>query len=84
MEDGSARGPEFWDGLADHITTSVALVVRQNRRARAPVIVYLRDLEVLARGECDSREVIQIIASARRLLGDREDIGPTGEPFSRT
>lgn len=74
MEDGSARGPEFWDGLADHITASVAPVLRRNRRAREPVIAYLRDLEVLARHECESRDVIQIIASARRLLGDQEEI----------
>lgn len=84
MEDGAARGPEFWEGLADHVTATVEPVLRQNRRAREPVIAYLRDLEVLARRECDSREVVQILASARRLLGDREEIEVVNGPFSRT
>lgn len=84
MEDGFARGPEFWDGLADHITKKVKPVLRQRQRAKEPVITYLRDLEALARRECDDRDVIQIIVSARRLLGDRDQIGPDSGPFSRT
>lgn len=59
-------------------------VLRQNRRAREPVVAYLRDLEALARHECDDRDVIQIIISARRLLGDFEEVEPRQGPFSRT
>ncbi|MEE7505162.1 hypothetical protein [Methylobacterium mesophilicum] len=84
MTDGAARGPEFWERLADHVTATVQPVLRQNRRGREPVIIYLRDLETLARRECDDRDVIQIIVSARRLLGDRDQIGPDSGPFSRT
>jgi hypothetical protein len=83
MKEGAARGPEFWDGLADHVTATVEPVLRRNRRAREPVIAYLRALKVLARRECDSREVIQIIASARRLLGGRDEIETLNEPSFR-
>lgn len=83
-KDEAARAPEFWKGLADHITKKVEPALRQNRHAREPVIVYLRDLEALARRECDNRDVIQIIISARRLLGDLEEIEPADGPFSRT
>jgi hypothetical protein len=38
----------------------------------------------VARQECDSRGVIQILASARRVLGDRDQIEPANGPFSRT
>lgn len=84
MRDGAARGPEFWEGLADHVTKKVKPVLRQNRRAKQPVIAYLRDLEALGWAECDNRDVIQIIISARRLLGDFEEIEPADGPFSRT
>ena len=83
-KDETARGPEFWDSLADHITKNVEPVLKQNRGNREPVIAYLRDLEALARRECDDRDVIQIIISARRLLGDLEEIEPSHGPFSRT
>jgi len=84
MGDESAKPPEFWDALAEHVTAKVEPVLRQHAHVRQPVIVYLRDLEVLARQECDSREVIQIIASGRRVLGDREQVGRSDGPFSRT
>ncbi|TXM97794.1 hypothetical protein FV242_30555 [Methylobacterium sp. WL64] len=84
MLDGAAIGPEFWDTLAEHVTAKVEPVLRQHAHVRRPVIAYLRDLEALARQQCDSREVIQIIASGRRILGDREQVGPTDGPFSRT
>ena len=84
MTDGSAKRPEFWDTVAEHVTAKVKPVLRQKRSAREPVIVYLRDLETLARRECDSREVIQIIASGRRVLGDRQHMNAVDGPFSRT
>jgi len=76
--------PAFWDRVAEHVTAKVKPALQQKKRAREPVIAYLRDLEALARRECDSRETIQIIASGRRILGDREEVEPKDGPFSRT
>lgn len=84
MRTSSARPPEFWDTVAAHVAAKVEPALRQKQRAREPVIAYLRDLEALARRECDSREAIQIIASGRRVLGDQENVEPTEGPFSRT
>lgn len=76
--------PEFWDTLAEHVTAKVEPVLRQSQRTRAPVIAYLRDLESVARRQCDSRQAIQVIVSGRRILGDREEVEPRDGPFSRT
>lgn len=84
MKDEAERGPEFWEALADRVTMKVEPVLRQNRRAREPVITYLRDLEALARSECDRRDVIQLLISARRLFGDPEEVEPIEDPSSRT
>jgi len=83
MSYASAPSPAFWDAVADHVTDKVKPVLRQPPSARKPVITYLRELEVIARRECDSREIIQIIASGRHLLGDRSEVGPEEGPFSR-
>ena len=84
MPTSSARPPDFWDTVAEHVTAKVEPALRQKQRAREPVIAYLRDLEALARRECGSREAIQIIASGRRVLGDRETVESIDGPFSRT
>lgn len=76
--------PAFWDGVAEHVGTRVMPAMKLGQRARAPVIAYLRDLEGIARRECDSRQTIQIIASGRHLLGDHVNIAPSNGPFSRT
>ena len=73
----------FWDTVAEHVTAKVEPALRQGSRARRPVIAYLRDLEVVARRECDSRDVVQVIASGRRILGDRSEVGIRNGPFSR-
>ena len=78
------KTPQFWDTVAQHVTAKVRPVLRQKQRVREPVIAYLRDLETLARRECDSRDAIQIIASGRHILGDQKEVGPTDGPFSRT
>lgn len=83
MKDGPVMQPEFWDTLAGHVTAKVEPVLQQRQAAREPVIAYLCDLEIVARRECHSREVIQVIASGRRVLGDREEIGPQDGPFAR-
>lgn len=80
----SPQSPEFWATVAEHVAAQVAPALRLEQRARAPIVTYLRDLEGIARRESDSRQAIQIIASGRRLLGDRSDVGPIKGPFSRT
>lgn len=84
MSDACAPPAAFWDTVAEHVTAKVQPALRLPQSARGPVITYLRELEVIARRECDSREAIQIIASGRHLLGDRGEIGAEDGPFSRT
>jgi hypothetical protein len=84
MHGNSAKARQFWDTVAQHVTAKVEPALRQKKRAREPVIAYLRDLESLARRECDSRDAIQVIASGRHVLGDNEEVGPTDGPFSWT
>lgn len=74
----------FWDTVAAHVAAQVAPALKMGRPARQPIITYLRDLESIARRESDSRQVVQIIASGRHILGDRSDIEPVNGPFSRT
>ena len=76
--------PEFWDTVGGTVTAKVELVIGRGEKQRSPVIDYLRDLEAVARRQCSSRETVQIIASGRRLLGDRSEIGPSDGPFART
>ena len=84
MLDVLTEHDRFWDTLAEHVTAEVMPVRDRERRQREPVIAYLRDLESIARRECDSRAVVQVIASGRHVLGDRSEIGPDDGPFSRT
>ena len=84
MHEPSIREPEFWDTVAGTVTAKVEPVIGRGERQRSPVIDYLRDLEALARRQCSSRDTVQIIASGRRLLGDRSEIGPSDGPFART
>ena len=84
----AAREPE---GTSDarafdrkvHVTAKVEPVIGRGEKQRGPLIDYLRDLEALARRQCGSRETVQIIASGRRLLGDRSEIGPPDGSFTR-
>ena len=80
----SAAPLSFWDTVAARVAAKVTPALRQGANAREPIIAYLRDLEDIARFECDNRQTIQIIASGRRLLGDRSDVDPIVGPFSRT
>jgi hypothetical protein len=84
IREPSIRPAEFWDTVAGLVTAKVEPVIGRGETLRSPVIDYLRDLEALARHQCSSRETVQIIASARRLLGDRSEIGPSDGPFART
>ena len=80
----SAAALAFWDTVAVRVAAKVTPALRHSPSAREPIIAYLRDLEGIARRECDSRQTIQVIASGRRLLGDRSDVDPIDGPFSRT
>ena len=88
MHEPSGRDPlglsaDFWDSVAGTVTAKVEPVIGRGEKHRGPVIDYLRDLEALARRQCGSRETVQIIASGRRLLGDRSEIGPPDGSFTR-
>ena len=89
MQQPSTREPtdnptRFWDTVGSTVTAKVEPVIGRGEKQRNPVIDYLRDLEALARRQCSSRDTLQIIASGRRLLGDRSEIGPSDGPFAQT
>jgi hypothetical protein len=73
----------FWDGVTALVTTKVEPVIGTSPRTRDPIIAYLRDLEVVARQKCSSRETVQVIASGRRLLGDRSAVALDEGPFAQ-
>ncbi len=83
QENASARPQEFWDTIGEHVAAKVQPTLWQDKDEREPVIAYLRDLESLARRECESRDAIQIIASGRHVLGDWQEVGPVKGPFCR-
>jgi hypothetical protein len=82
--DVSTTPPPFWDTVAELVAAQVTPAMKLGPRAREPIITYLRDLECVARHECESRQAIQIIASGRHLLGDQSSVEPMEGPFSRT
>ncbi len=65
----------FWDTIPGLVEAMVTSVRGLGPQVRAPVIAYLRDLERVARQEQTRRQAVQVIASGRRLLGDRTEIG---------
>ena len=69
------RPAEFWATIPSLVTSKVGPALKGRPEARELVIEYLRDLEVVARQECISREAVQVIASGRRLLGDKTSVG---------
>lgn len=78
-----AQPQELWDTIAAHVAAMVQPTLDRKQCEREPVIAYLRNLESLARRECESRDAIQIIASGRHVLGDWQEIGPVNGPFCR-
>ena len=75
---------DFWEGMPPLVTSKVRLALNGSAKGRQPLIKYLRDLETVARHECGNRETVQVIASGRRLLGDKTEIATGDGPFSRT
>ena len=89
VQDPTSREPatrpaEIWETVAGLVTAKVEPVIGRGETLRGPATDDLRDLEALARRHCDSPDTVQIIASGRRLLGDRREIGPPEGPFRRT
>lgn len=76
------RSEEYWDNIETTVKSKVHSAFKRGTGSQASLIAYLRNLEEMARAECDRRQTIQIIASARSVLGDRERIGPDDGPFA--
>ena len=73
---------DFWIELERNVASKVGDALKTQEIPHELLISYLRDLEVMARTACDRRQTIQIIASGRGLLGDRESLGPHDGPFA--
>jgi hypothetical protein len=73
---------EFWVELERNVSSKVGDALNTGSIPRDLVISYLRDVEIMARTACDRRQTIQIIASARSVLGDRTPLGPADGPFA--
>ena len=84
MHERSTRPVGYWQHLEKVISAEVEAALLKNDDARRPLVTYLRDLEQEARVSCDRRETIQVIASARRLLGDKSVVGPVDGSFAHT
>ena len=78
------RSDEYWNNLETIVTSKVHSACKRGTGSQASLIAYLRNLEEMARAECDRRQTIQIIASARSVLADRKRIGPDDGPFAHT
>ena len=74
--------PEFWLELERSVSSRVSDALNAGEIEREPLIVYLRNAEIMARTACDRRQTIQIIASGRSVLGDRKVLGPHDGPFA--
>lgn len=74
MPDLAARSAADWDRIADLVTARVRAALSGDERAREALAAYLRDLEEAARREQVGAAAQQVIASARRLLGERPGV----------
>jgi hypothetical protein len=83
MEQNAKRAAEFWIELERDVASQVDAALNKGKISHVPLISYLRDLETMARTECDRHQTVQIIASGRSLLGDRTVLGPSDGPFTR-
>ena len=72
----------FWDELERNVSSRVNDTLNIGEVSREQLISYLRDLEIMARTACDRRQTVQIIASARSVLGDQTQVGPREGPFT--
>ena len=72
----------YWLDLERRVTETVDAAMQGTEEAREWLAPRLRGLERLARGEGGRRQTLQIIISARRLLGDSGIVDPAGDPFA--
>ena len=73
---------DFWTELERNVSSKVSKALNTDEVPLVLLIFYMRDLEVMARTACRSRQTAQIIASGRSLLGDRQVLGPHDCPFT--
>ncbi|SFG89446.1 cAMP-binding domain of CRP or a regulatory subunit of cAMP-dependent protein kinases [Methylobacterium gossipiicola] len=55
MPETSSRSSRFWETVSEHVTAKVELARTRKGDDRRSVIVYLRDLEAVARRQCEFR-----------------------------
>lgn len=60
----------------------VERALRDRAGRRNELTEYLRHVGELVWTECDRRQTVQIIASGRSLLGDRQALGPQDGSFA--
>jgi len=82
MTDQTEIPSNFWAELEHTVSSKVGEALNTDEVPRELLISYLRDLEIMARTACHSRQTVQIIASGRRVLGDRTQVGPQDGPFT--
>ncbi|AWN40076.1 hypothetical protein DK389_05375 [Methylobacterium durans] len=80
MKNQISRSAAYWRKLERTVSAKVGVALSKRDGDNETLILYLRDLEKVARAECDRAETIQIIASGRRLLGDQSTIRRAGPP----
>ena len=83
IDNAEIRPAECRETVAGTVTAKVEPVIGRGEKQRGPVIDDLRDPEALARRPGGGPETVQIIASGRRRLGDRSEIGPSEGPFAQ-
>ncbi|MCJ2086325.1 hypothetical protein MKK88_10010 [Methylobacterium sp. E-005] len=82
MTDQTEIPSNFWAELEHTVSSKVGEALNTDEVPHELLISYLRDLEIMARTACHSRQTVQIIASGRRVLGDRTQVGPQDGPFT--
>ena len=75
------RPNDYWCNLEGIVTAKVDAALRIHDEPRGPLIAYLRNLETMVRTEYGRQQTIQVIASGRRLLGDRAFFRSPDVPF---
>lgn len=72
---------DFWCELERIVTSKVDAALNDGDRPKEPLISRLRELEAVVRAEGGFDQTIQVIASGRRLLGDRSQPRPAEVPL---
>lgn len=83
VADHMLRTAEFWTELELNVAARVEAALSGDKTMHEPLIVHLRELEEMVRANSDSRQTIQIIASSRRLLGDKKHLGRGSDLITR-